>query len=648
MPYKDIHEIKFPQEGKQNVILIFGDNMRGKTSLLNAIRWAFYGKAWGRQLRPIEKRNLINWDAAAVGNYETEICVLFESSGNEYELRRLMRPKELISTPKKNEDFETIIGLKRNGILITSDKVTYEINQIMPEQISRFFLFDGELLQEYEMLLIQESVQGHQIKEAIEQVLGVPALINARDEFRVLLKRARANQAQETRKNDKVRAFSEEMEKLASDLETYEKDLVKLITEEEKFKQKISVLEDELSETEGVLKYKSELDSMLGSQRRLTKYDQELRERKLQALVNAWKDMLQPRLFARIKELEARRYAYKQNIEKSGELKVKINNLKIILKKSHCPVCTQKIEKDIQEKIGRELGKLETELELLKGKSDEIGEVSSEISKLSQIRSSGTKDIIQGIDKQLNETNVALTKVENKIDELNEKTKGYDTAEISRKRAKKEQYLKELGRLSSVIQGVREKIEGNNRKQNQLAALISKDPSTKRSRASMQVKLINDLEGVFSEGVDILRDELRNKVADLASNAFKQLTTEDTYLKLDINENYGLSIIDRQHRPVIERSAGAEQIVALALIDGLNRSARKKGPIVMDTPLGRLDPKHRKKLINFMPNMAEQVIMLVHEGEISKSAIFESLKTRISAMYEIDRISSSQSRIIKV
>ena len=51
-----------------------------------------------------------------------------------------------------------------------------------------------------------------------------------------------------------------------------------------------------------------------------------------------------------------------------------------------------------------------------------------------------------------------------------------------------------------------------------------------------------------------------------------QLITEKTYLRLDINENYGLSIIDRHKRSVPERSAGAEQIVALALIDGLNKT----------------------------------------------------------------------------
>ena len=44
------------------------------------------------------------------------------------------------------------------------------------------------------------------------------------------------------------------------------------------------------------------------------------------------------------------------------------------------------------------------------------------------------------------------------------------------------------------------------------------------------------------------------------------------------------------------RSAGAEQIVALSLIEALNFHGRRKGPMLMDTPAGRLDKSHREKM----------------------------------------------------
>ena len=64
MPYKGDQIIEFPLHETQNVMLLFGDNMRGKTSFLNAIRWCFYGIALGRHLREIPRINLVNSDAS--------------------------------------------------------------------------------------------------------------------------------------------------------------------------------------------------------------------------------------------------------------------------------------------------------------------------------------------------------------------------------------------------------------------------------------------------------------------------------------------------------------------------------------------------------------------------------------------------------
>ena len=62
MPYKDLAVIDFPKDESQNVMLVFGDNMRGKTSLLNALRWGFYEKALGRHSRLIPLIDIVNKD----------------------------------------------------------------------------------------------------------------------------------------------------------------------------------------------------------------------------------------------------------------------------------------------------------------------------------------------------------------------------------------------------------------------------------------------------------------------------------------------------------------------------------------------------------------------------------------------------------
>ena len=66
--------------------------------------------------------------------------------------------------------------MKKNGSILSPSDCEHELNVIMPQQISRFFLFDAELLQEYEELLEEDSQTGDKIKKSIEKILGMPVL----------------------------------------------------------------------------------------------------------------------------------------------------------------------------------------------------------------------------------------------------------------------------------------------------------------------------------------------------------------------------------------------------------------------------------------------------------------------------------------
>jgi DNA sulfur modification protein DndD len=153
------------------------------------------------------------------------------------------------------------------------------------------------------------------------------------------------------------------------------------------------------------------------------------------------------------------------------------------------------------------------------------------------------------------------------------------------------------------------------------------------------------LEAVFGESIERLRDRLRQTVEERATEAFREMTTQKTYRGLRINSNYGLSIIDEHGDEVTIRSAGAEQVVALSLIDGLNRTGRAAGPVVMDTPLGRLDLKHRDNILSYLPKVTSQFALLVHSGEIRRETDLAALAPRIGAIYDVREINSRHSVI---
>jgi DNA sulfur modification protein DndD len=157
MPYKGENSIDFPTDESRNVMIVLGNNMRGKTSLLNALRWGFYGRALGRHSRPINLQDLVNKDAALADDWRVEVFIQFEANGHLYDLRRTAVRRPHVSSPNRSDDFIQSVYLNRDGAPMSGEQVEPEINQFAPEQISRFFLFDGELLQEYESLLIEGS-----------------------------------------------------------------------------------------------------------------------------------------------------------------------------------------------------------------------------------------------------------------------------------------------------------------------------------------------------------------------------------------------------------------------------------------------------------------------------------------------------------
>ena len=135
------------------------------------------------------------------------------------------------------------------------------------------------------------------------------------------------------------------------------------------------------------------------------------------------------------------------------------------------------------------------------------------------------------------------------------------------------------------------------------------------------------------------------RASRLASGIFLKLTTDKSYSALSINESYGLTILDRDSQPVSVRSAGAEQVVALSLIGALNQLAVKRGPLIMDTPFGRLDSKHRANILRFLPSLGEQTVLLVHDGEVDPDRDLAPLRTEIDREYVITRTADGDSTL---
>ena len=346
MPYKGQQTIEFPTDPSRNVLVIFGDNMRGKTSILNAIRWGLYGKAFSRHKAVIGLDKIINSEALQEGDAEFSVEIKFEAGNYTYELTRIVKKKAYVARPENASDYEEHVFLKRNGVAISGHQIEPEINLYAPEQVSRFFLFDGELLQEYEMLLDEGSATGEAIKEAIEQVLGVPALINGRDDSLTLLKMAEKQQTKDLSKindmgrlADQQRLLQEMEDVKLRDLETTKDQLKKVRSEK-------SNLEDEIESLSQLSVTAMELKERTNRHRELVSEQEKLRTDVLTLASTAWKDLLKPKLVLLEEALLSEVNSKTGQITQEGAIGQEIKQVQSILNLSVCPTCQQEVSTD--------------------------------------------------------------------------------------------------------------------------------------------------------------------------------------------------------------------------------------------------------------------------------------------------------------
>jgi len=648
MPYKGRSSLTFPQDPVRNVMVVFGDNMRGKTSLLNALRWAFYGKAFGRHLREIPLNELLNKEAALDGEFVIEASVEFVADNHRYDLRRRAVKRAMVAFPTRSEDFEVIVGLQKDGVAVSGHLVEAEINRFAPEQVSRFFLFDGELLQEYETLLIEGSEQGKRIKEAIEQVLGVPTLIHGRDEASTLVRQFQRQQSKDLAHVEGLERQAEKQASWQAKQDSYEADLNLLRGHLQRTKTERAALDDELEKVDSVHRAKTRLDMLLTREKEIIRRQNEAADERRSLLRDAWRDLLQPKLAARKAALYEEQSKLTQEMQERGRLESKAANLRSILETSSCPTCGRDTEESRRAEAGATLGRIEAELRSIHIDHGSLGDVNARIREIDRLVRSGVSAKIRTLDDETRRLGVELTKVENEAEKLTDEIRGYDTAEIARQRTLRDGLLREEGKLERDVTDRLAKIEEARKELAVISKALQNLPQARASRSTAMVKICMSVEKVFGESIERLRNNLRRDVARRATEAFNQLTTQKSYTGLEINDNYGLTILDETGSRVTVRSAGAEQIVALSLIDGLARTGRAAGPVVMDTPFGRLDLRHRDNILRYLPTTTGQLVLLVHDGEIRKETDLAPVADRIGVAYEIREISPRHSRIEQV
>ena len=158
-----------------------------------------------------------------------------------------------------------------------------------------------------------------------------------------------------------------------------------------------------------------------------------------------------------------------------------------------------------------------------------------------------------------------------------------------------------------------------------------------------KVNFINECDAIISL-LDQFTARLRkNKVHLLQEKTFEmyRMLSSKSGLIEDITidgKSYEIKITDRNGCEIKRSglSAGEKEVFAIALLWGLAQTSRLKLPIIVDTPLSRLDSTHRDNIVgNYFPNAGEQVIILSTDTEIDRN-YYRLLKNHLSGAASLE------------
>ena len=640
-PFKGQQTIEFPEDG---VVAVYGENMRGKTTLLNAIRYSLFGTVMTRHARALSLDNIENWERAQQGKHGFKVILNFSQDGSKYELTRECKLRRGITTPQSDSDYEQILFLQKDGVALGPSAADVQLKRIMPESVSRFFLFDGELLQQYEELLRDESEMGGKIKDAIERILGVPVLTNARTNLKRLLDEAQKSESKAAQKNQKTEELGNHHAACIEQRASHEAELDRLRNDLLSMKAKKVVLEDEVKKTERVRLLFSEKERLSKEIDEINLRQAEKEARLREVLSSAWKGLLERKIREAENAIHVRIGFLRQQESAKSSAQYLIRHIDDGLQSGFCPTCKTELN-ETSEKIIQVFREELREQSKLDDNSEEINRLNSQMAVLRSAESQSVAALVSELTESIEDCQMNKHLKNDRIEEIFEATKAIDESENRRILAEHDRTMREiiileqgignqLGELTRIEQTI-EKIE------KQLDLYGEADLAIARRRRELAKRLYD----LLNEAVDVYRDDLRVRVETDASKLFMKLTTEPEYAGLQINKNYGLTILHKDGSPIPVRSAGAEHIVALSLMGALQKNAPLQGPIIMDSPFGRLDNSHTTKVVEALPQMSNQVMLLVYESEMEPKIARQHLRGNLKREYEIMRQSARHSTI---
>lgn len=644
-PYYGEHALHIPEDN--GVSIIWGNNGFGKTSIMNAFRYVLWGKIYDRKRRIVSPSAFVNTNALAEnGDMIVELHMIYDEDS--YIVTRGLKRM----SGDGSVDHTNIFHIKKNGSILPPQEKDILLESILPDKISRFYLFDGELLGEYEDLLDDTDESGAKIKRSIEDILGLPLLEDARDNLSVVLGKLNTEVSKITAADDRTATLSKNIAETQEELDHLNISKIELHKELDSLKAQEANIHDLMSKNSkysSLLNRKKDIEEIIRNDKdKLAKQIEDFQT----YIDESWRYIINIVIKNSIDEISPKVSALTNKINEINSTKFIVDYIENALKVDDelCPICRQGISIEAKAKIIDHI----KSLSYMDASDDER----NELQKLEAFNKFLNQSIVEDNSKLLLKYLEDIEDGQAEID-INSNKVSQIKADLSSINCDLSE--EEIDDLPNMYKNVLAKLEANkeaiddNRKRietaegaidkfnKQIAKIATSDEAKQIIQKRENVKKVFTL---FENSIDLFRNALKESVQKDASEIFTKISHDKNYKGLVINDNYGLQIVGDDGCVVPNRSSGYEQVVAISLISALHKNAPIEGPIFMDSTFQRVDEIHKLNILNMLPEFGNQVIVLAYDSEIGeKHTVRERLGAHLLTEYELQHTSSSKTSI---
>ncbi len=635
MPYIGTQEVDFTVNEKAPIILIEGENNRGKSSLFAAIRWCLYGRALDRSSKQVPDYALLNDNAFDLGRDNFEVQLSFSHDNDNYLLIRSCTVKKDTKGNRSGSSIRTF--LHRNRDAISAEDIPRYVNEVLNESISMFFLADMEILGNYETLVEDDSKAAIEVKSAIEDILGIPALISIRDSLKEIIddtyKEIQKKKKENSEKSDLEQKIAELTSKKSNAKAQYENASTTMSTKKGELDEltgKLAKIADaaDLIEREKILVEKN--DSDLKSMDKLRKEIQV-------ALHESWWAPVSSQVELKMNQTQDQTKLASQRHQSLSEKKFKLSSLENSLITNKCSECMQDLPILRRDETKSAIDTLQNEIiEMSKPLIPSLESLVDESRRLSQFSMPRKAEVIRSLERQIRILQNDGPKRRQEIKEISMALQGVNKEEVKNLELQRQNKDREIGAVAMLMRSESTKLSNAEK---ELTVLNRKYLDAPKSpddfEISTEMAIASSLQEIMEDTVSRFRNEMKKNVEHNATEIFASLGSENVFKELQINENYGLRLVDKKGQVFDHKGAGIAQVIAISLILALARSASRANALVLDTPFARLDVTHRDNILRLLSTDAKQAILLIQSGEKISNEIEPDFSKRVSRTYKI-------------